>query len=287
MKCDIRLLRNKAIGFMYSKWAEDCFGNEELDIDTENFEKISDYIFNELTANKKSSKSPFMFRTGGQSGSGKTTQLMPSINHIIEKNGLDFINISVRTFSKLHPKYDELLAEFGAGMIREKTNGFALLMLFRTLERLINNKYNILLEVTLLDNYFEKYLFKLAKTKRYNVHFHILSVPREKSDSWIEKRKMVSKTEGNRVVLKSSSNFFFDILPIALGKIVFYKFWNKNDKIFLWNGFDLKPVLIGKVKNNKNFLEIFAKYRAITDFEEIDESKLLNSKIKWFSEYYG
>ncbi len=287
MKGNVKLLRERAIDFMHSKWAGNCRGNENLDIDTENFERISNNIFNELTADKKPSKNPFLFRTGGQSGSGKTTQLMPSINSVIENRNLDFVNISVRTFAKLHPNYDELLEEFGEGLIREKTNGFALMMLFRTVERLLNSKYNILLEVTILDNNFEEYLFRLAKTKRYNVHFHILSVPREKSDLWIEKRKNISRTEGNRVVLKSSSNFFFDILPITLGKIILYSFWNKNDRVFLWNGFDLKPVLIGRVRNNKKLLELFEKYRNIADFQERDESELLNSKIKWFNEYYA
>jgi len=287
MKKDLNILRNRAIGFMHSKWAGDCVGDENLDIDTKNFEDISDYIFNELTKNKKPSKNPFMFRVGGQSGSGKTTQLMPSINSMVENNGLDFINVSVRIFAKLHPNYSKLLSEFGDGMIREKTNGFALMMLFRTMEKLLNGKYNILLEVTILANDFEKYLFRLAKAKKYNVHFHILSVPREKSDLWIEKRKNVSKTEGNRIVLKSSSNFFFDILPITLSEMILYKFWNRNDKIFLWNGFDLGPVFIGKVRNNKMFLELFEKYRTINDFEERDELELLNAKIKWFGDYYG
>ena len=287
MKDKLELFREKAIDFMHSKWAKDCVGNEKLDIDTENFEKISNYIFNELTTNKKPSKSPFIFKIGGQSGSGKTTQLMPSINSVIENNKLDFINISVRMFAKLHPNYNELLQEFGDGMIREKTNGFALMMLFRTVERLIKSKYNILLEITIIDNNFEEYLFRLAKIKRYNVHFHILSVPHEKSDSWIEKRKSVSKTEGNRIVLKSSSDFFFDVLPITLSKIISYNFWNKNDKIFLWSGFDLKPLLIGKVRKNKKSLELLQEYRKIIDFQEVDEIELLNSKIKWFNEYYG
>ena len=80
-----------------------------------------------------------MFRIGGQSGSGKTTQLMPSIQNIIEKKNNNFINISIRLFSKYHPYYNNLLNQYGEGMIREKTNGFALLLIFRITELLIQN----------------------------------------------------------------------------------------------------------------------------------------------------
>lgn len=287
MRNKIAVLREKAIDFMHSKWAADCLSNAELDIDTDNFERIAKVVLADLTVDKRPSKHPFMFRTGGQSGSGKTTQLMPCIQNFIDENGLDFVNISVRTFAKYHPKYNELLEEFGPGLIREKTNGFALMMLFRTLETLVKQKYNILLEVTILDESFEEYLYSLAKKNRFNVHFHVLSVPREKSDFWIEKRKNSSKTEGNRVVFKSSSDFFYGVLPTTLKKMIFYNFWSKNDRVILWNGFDFKPILVGKVYKNRKFIDLFEKYRGINDFEDADEAELLKSKINWFNEYYG
>ena len=287
MKNNIKLLRQKSIDFIHSKWASDCVGNNELDIDTNNFEKIANIVFSDITKDKKPTKKPFLFRVGGQSGSGKTTQLMPAIKSIIDEENKDFANIAVRTFAKYHPYYNQLLEEFGEGMIREKTNGFALMMLFRIMEKLLENKYNILLEVTILDGNFEKYLAELAKKNQYNVHFHILSVPREKSDYWIEKRKNNSKTEGKRIVLKSSSNYFYDVLPESLKKIIGFSFWNKNDKIFLWTGFNLKPVFGSKINSAKSFMDTFFKYRNLINFEEVNEEELLKSKIKWFNEYYG
>ena len=287
MKNNLNILRQKSIDFIHSKWAADCVGSDELDIDTNNFERIADNIFNELTKDKKQNKNPFIFRVGGQSGSGKTTQLMPSIKNTIDKNNANFINIAVRTFAKYHPHYDSLLKEFGNEMIREKTNGFALMMLFRITEKLIKQKYNILLEVTILDQNFEKYLSQLAKQNHYNIHFHILSVPREKSDYWIEKRKNSSKIEGKRIVLKSSYDYFYEDLPATLEKLIKFNFWNKNDKIFLWNGFDLKPIFASKIYGSKKFIQLFNKYRNLTDFNEINEEILLNAKIRWFNEYYS
>lgn len=283
---DLNIFRKKAIDFLHSAWGKDCLGNQELDIGTENFEKIADAAFNKLIKDKKNTKNPFIFRTAGQSGSGKTTQLLPSIQNIIDKKNKDFINISVRIFSTYHPYYNELLNKYGQELIREKTNGFALFLAFRVIEKLIKNKYNILFEITILDNDFELYLSRLAKTNRYKIHFHILSVPKVKSDYWIEKRKQNSITEGNRIVLKSSSNFFYDVLPNTLSKIINYHFWSKNDMIFLWTGFLECPVQYNKIYKNKEFLKVFNEYRNYNTFKEKNEEYLLNYKKKWFENYY-
>lgn len=280
----LTILREKAIHFIHSMWGKDCYKNPMEDIDTSNFNQIANRVFIDMIRNVKSSVNPFMFRIAGQSGSGKTTQLLPSIQKITDKN---FVNISVRIFAKYHPRYNELLLNYGESMIREKTNGFALLMLFRIMELLIKNRYNIIFETTLLDNTFEEYLFKLSKKNNYTIHIHTLSISQKISNLWIEYRKNNSLTEKNRVVLKSSSDFFFNILPITIKNIIEYNFWNKTDKIILWNGFSNNPIYIGKIKNNKDVFNIFQEYREIDNFKIQDKQKLLNAKIRWFKKYYA
>lgn len=286
MKNNLNILRTKAIDFMHSQWASDCLGVDELDIDRENFNSIADRIFNSIVEGKKKSFNPMIFRTGGQSGSGKTTQLMPSIQTIINDKKLDFINLAVRNFANFHPHYDELLAEYGSGLIREKTNGFALMMLFRIAELLIQNHYNILFEVTLLDINFEEYLIKLAKENKYTIHLHVLSVPRKKSEEWIEKRKNKSKTEGNRVVLAKSSDLFYNVLPETINSLIEFDLWSDDDQIFLWNGFNFEPVIYGSIHNNQALMNNFNKYRQIEDFDDANEDELLKAKIKWLRSYY-
>ena len=173
----LTILREKAIHFIHSMWGKDCYKNPMEDIDTSNFNQIANRIFIDMIRNVKSSVNPFMFRIAGQSGSGKTTQLLPSIQKIPDKN---FVNISVRIFAKYHPRYNELLLNYGESMIREKTNGFSLLMLFRMMELLIKNRYNIIFETTLLDNTFEEYLFTISQ---------------KISNLWIEYRKNNSLTD--------------------------------------------------------------------------------------------
>lgn len=286
MKNNLNILRSKAIDFMHSQWASDCLNDELLDIDYQNFNSIANGIFNSMVEGKTKSNSPMIFRTGGQSGSGKTTQLMPSIQTIIGDKNLDFVNLAVRNFAKFHPHYRELLEEYGDGLIREKTNGFALMMLFRIAELLIQNHYNILFEVTLLDIDFEEYLIRLAKENQYTIHFHVLSVPRKKSEEWIEKRKNKSKTEGNRVVLAKSSDLFYNILPKTIDSLIKFDLWSNTDQIFLWNGFDFEPVIYGSIQNNQALMDSFSKYRQIEDFEDANEDELLKAKIKWLRNYY-
>ena len=272
-------LRNKAINFIHSTWNKNC--NENFDIDTIFFNKITETIYNNLTKNKISNDKPFIFRTCGQSGSGKTTQLRPAIDSILNDN---FIKIAIRDFVKYHPNYNEFIKDYEIGLIREKTNGYGLLLCFKILEFLIINHFNILLEVTILDNSFEEYISNLLKQNNYTINYHILSIPKNKSDLWIEKRK-TETTENKRIVLKSSSDFFYNILPKTLNKLINYNIWNQNDKIILWNGFEFEPIHIGNIKNNKKFIELFNKYRNI-DFQDVNEKELLKNKINWFKNYY-
>ncbi|MDR2526817.1 MAG: zeta toxin family protein [Rickettsiales bacterium] len=272
---------DRAIEFMHSKWSIDCKGTN-FDIGTEIFENIANGIYNNLTKNKKMSKNPFIFRIAGQSGSGKTTQLLSAIASIANDN---FIHINIRMFSVFHPNYNILLNEFGEELIREKTNGFSLLMLFRIVEKIIKDRYNILFEMTLLDNDFERYLFILLKKQDYTIHFHILSIPKTISDGWIEKRRNKSKIEQNRVVFKTTSDYFYNVLPETLNKMKNYKEWNKNDKIIIWNCFLFEPVFYGNLED-KECLSIFDKYRKQSACKIRDENKLLEAKIIWLKDNY-
>jgi predicted kinase len=255
-------IRQKAIEFIGSKWKI-----EKID----NFEEIVKVCYQKMIKDVFSVKNPYLLRIAGQSGSGKTTQLLPSIESILDKN---FIKIAVRNFALYYPDYNN----FSKDIVREKTNGFALLLLFRVIELLIKDKYNILFEVTILDPNFEQYLNELAKQNHYTLHFHVLSIPLKKSTEWIEKRQK----ETGRIVLKSSANYFYDILPISLSKILNYDFLTKEDKFYLWNAFERAPVF----QDKKGFMEKFLYYRNYINFKEKKVECLLKMKKKWFIENY-
>ena len=99
--------------------AQHIFPCEKEFIDSIPMEKI----ISELQKNLKSSNHPFLIRTVGQSGSGKSSQLIPALQNVLQEN--TYIRISVGMFAIFHPRY-EFLKKNNPNKLREETNGFAL-----------------------------------------------------------------------------------------------------------------------------------------------------------------
>ena len=196
-------------------------------------------VFESMVVNK--TKKKFLYRICGQSGSGKTTQLLSSLEKMLNEQ-YNPVVLGVRSCAEAHPKYEYFKSNFPSGELREKTNGFALKCMSYVLKLLIENGYFILLDITLLDPIFEEYVLSLLKANNYIVEYHILAVNKEISNSFINKR---FKDIG-RIIYQSSADYFYDILPVGL------KYICLNDKVnscYVWNAFDLEPVYRGKVSN--------------------------------------
>ncbi len=225
-------------------------------------------VFKAITIGK--TKSNFLYRLCGQTGSGKTTQLLEAVGKVIESQKLNPVVLGVRTCAEYHPKYEYFKENFPQGELREKTNGFALKCMSFVLKLLIENGYMVLLDITLLDPIFEDFVLKLLNDNNYNIEYHILAVNKAISDKFIKKRQQCT----GRIIYKSSSDYFYQILPEGLN------FITKNDNqnnCYVWNAFDLKPVYTGKVCNcYDSFI------RAREEIRELchSETELLNWKFK-------
>jgi len=281
-------LRNKSIEFIYKIFAKDCKDTENLKFESEYFNSVVNNFYNDLIIDKEPVEKPFMVRTAGQSGSGKTTQLLPSIKEGLPTN--NYVHLAVRKFAKLHPNYNKLLQEFGDGLIREKTNGFALLCLFKSLELLIKNKYNVLFEVTILDPDFEEYVNRLAKFYNYFLIFNVLSVPFEVSNYFANKRMKESKIEKNRIVPQKTLDFFYEILPLGIERIInISSIFDKNDYFIMWNIISCENILVTN-NFNKNILNLFNKNRIISGELEVylieNIEKKLEEKKKFYREFF-
>lgn len=213
-------------------WADDT----EIDVIINQAEKV----FNKMVENK--TKRKMVYRLCGQTGSGKTTQLLTSVEKFIGERNLNPVILGVRSCAEAHPKYEYFKNNFPAGELREKTNGFALKCMSYVLKLLIENGYMILLDITLLDPEYEKFVLDLLKENNYKVEYHILAVNKEISDNFIIKRFNSS----GRVIYKASADYFYQILPIGL------KYICENDDVnncYIWNAFDLEPVYYGKISD--------------------------------------
>jgi len=225
-------------------------------------------VFEELIPGK--TKSKLLYRICGQSGSGKTTQLLASLEKITFEEKLNPVVLGVRSCAKAHPLYNKFQENFPAGELREKTNGFALKCMSYVLKLLIENGYMILLDITLLDPIFEEFVLSLLKKHNYKIQYHILAVNKYISSNFINKRLK----ESGRIIYQSSADYFYEILPVGLNYIC--KNDNENQS-FVWNAFDLEPVYHGKVAN---CFRVFKKAQNEIKRFKYSEKELLNSKCK-------
>lgn len=224
-------------------------------------------------------KGKILHRLSGQSGCGKTTQLCYALEQIYIKKNKKPLIIGVRTFSPLHPNYDEILKEQGSNLIREKTNGFALKCLCAVLDILSERDYLIILDLTLLDPIFEKYITSLFK-ENYQVCYHIFAVNKSISDSFIEKRKNnLTGSEAGRITFNSSSQYFYEILSLGLEYLV----KNQPDlNCVMWNIFDREPVYMGKISRS---LEFFKANQNLIKPLTLAEEDMRQSKLIFYEKF--
>ena len=111
-------------------------------------------------------KAPFLVRLAGQSGSGKSSQLFPALEYALKDK--TYIAITVGRFASFHPKYTEWQKNCPE-LMREKTNGFALRALVLFYRYCIENRCNIVLDMTLLEPEIDMYLMILAKKMGYKI----------------------------------------------------------------------------------------------------------------------
>lgn len=226
---------------------------------------------------KTYSKNKIIHRLCGQSGAGKTTQLLPAIKKALSLNKRKAKIIAVRNFAKYHPFYKELLNLFDKKDIREKTNSFALKCLFITLYKYIEDGYEIIYDVTLLNEKYEQLLNDILEKNGYTQTFNILAVNKKISDKNILKRQNdIKNFEYARSINNNSSLFFYKNLKKSLK----YLSQNLNCYAIVWTSFFLYPVYFGNIKNCYcKFLEVRKLY-----YKNIyDEKTLLDNKIKIYN----
>ncbi|MBQ7307071.1 MAG: zeta toxin family protein [Clostridia bacterium] len=244
-------------------------------VSNEILEELSQKAFLDMKEGKTKSKK--LFRICGQSGSGKTTQILYAVNEVLNDTNIKPVVIAVRNFATYHPDYQNLINKYGKGEIREKTNGFALKLLCLTLCKFVENGYFIVMDITLLSKEFEKIVLELLKQNEYMVEYLIMSVPKEQSDYFIQKRMEASSGESNRVVYKSSSEFFYFVLAEGL------RFLVENDPFSMatiWSAYKKEPVFYGKLKR---CYQSFEENREILNDLIYTEEELRQSKLEFLT----
>lgn len=219
---------------------------------------------------------PFCLRLVGQSGSGKTSQLLPALQHVLSRQQQGYVSFAVRDFTRYHPHAFEIEARYGQAQFREKTNAFALTLLSFTFLRCAQARLPMLFEVTLLSSIYERWMHAILRSYGYSCDYHCLAVQRSLSDAWIEMRGKILQRE----VSQRSSDFFFTILPIVFKSLQTVELENR---VFLWDCFHKTPQMthLADIGLWNRMVELSQTQQASLDFQVA-----LQAKIDFLYDFY-
>ena len=216
---------------------------------------------------KQKTRNGQLIRIAGLSGSGKTTQILPAAEAYFESRKMQPVLVAARRFVEYHPHYQEILEFYGEENIRKMTDEFATIMMFLVLEGLIKNRFDIILDVTLLDPAMEAILLKMTKENNYQCMLLMTAVSTEVTQKFLDKR--------NWRHTKETEQEFARATELALD------FYAKNSlkmRSVFWNAYDLEPIYDGNIENG---VSIFKKYSQEINIPEHDEEMLKRAKINY------
>ena len=220
--------------------------------------------------------SKFCIRLVGQSGSGKTSQLLPAVKAALEAQSRKYVSLAVRDFVPYHPNLSAIREHYDEGLVREKTNAFALTLLTLVLVRCIREHLPILFEVTLLSPEYERFVHRCLSKEGYSCDYHCLAIAKKMSDAWIEARCR----ETHRVVSKRSSDFFFQTLQPAFETLQSVRISNR---VFIWDAYHTEPQRTRL--SDKNLWEKMQAVAHASD-EPLSFEAALEAKKKFLCDFY-
>ena len=147
--------------------------NSELFTDDELQAQLDLMVYG-LTRNCHTVSSPYAYLLGGQSGAGKTL-----LHEILKaKSGTNVVVINGDEYRKLHPRFDELDAVYGADSVSH-TAAWSGKMTEALIGSLSSSKYNLIVEGTLRTSEVPMRTAELLRSRGYSVSLALMAVKPE------------------------------------------------------------------------------------------------------------
>lgn len=255
----------KIVEYMRAHWPSGV--KSEWQVKIEEYPLIAKRVLAEWTVGR-SAGGEFV-RIAGLSGSGKTSQLLPAVEAYFEKKQKQPILVAARKFVEYHPYFEEIKAEYGEANLRKMTDEFATIMLFLTLKELIQRRFDLILDVTLLDPAMEQILMEMLKSQKYEAWMTMIAVSPEVTQRFLGKRAWRHTKETERE--------FIRVTELALE---FYaKNWGEM-RMVMWNVWQEEPVFDGKIQD---CLDVWQENSAVTEMPEYDKEILKVAKINYLA----
>lgn len=237
----------------------------EWQVGLEEYPKIAKKVLEIFGQGK--TKNGELVRVAGLSGSGKTTQILPAAEAYFESREMQPVLVAARRFVEYHPYYQEILEFYGEENVRKMTDEFATIMMFLVLAELIEGRFDIILDVTLLDPAMEAILLKMMKRNNYESMLLMTAVSVEVAQRFLGKRSWRHTKETEQEFARATE--------LALD---FYAKNNPKMRSVFWNAYELEPVYDGDVEGGVN---VFKKYSQETIIPEHDEESLRCAKTEY------
>lgn len=207
--------------------------SKEMTATADDIEKAAQKAVADLR--KNATNTGVVVRLAGQSGSGKTTQLLPAAKAYFEKKKLKPILVAARELMKYHPYYNEILDRYGKAEIRKRTDDFATVMAYRVIRELTKERYDLIIDIAFASTKVEK-IFTILTAQYATKIVLMMAVSEEVSEKLLAKRSW----RHDRGMEKEFEN--------ANGKAL--KFYGKicpDMRIIMWNFDDLEPIYDGGI----------------------------------------
>ena len=221
----------------------------------------------DLTAGK--TRAGNLMRVAGLSGSGKTSQLLPTAEAYFARQNLQPVVVAARIFVEYHPKFQEIIAECGEEGLRKETDEFATIMLFAILKTLISQRFDIILDVTLLDPKMEAILVQMLTAAKYTATTLMIAVSPEVTERFLRKRSWRHDAETEKEFVRATREamrFYAENCP--------------EMRLVMWNVYADDPIYDG---NFAGALPVFEKYSSETEIPAHNKEKLKLAKIKYLA----
>lgn len=201
---------------------------EQFEVLDDHFNKIFSEIYKDLTKTITQSEPPQAFILGGQPGAGKTT-----IQKIINDKLPNTIVINGDEFRQYHPKFDEIQNTYGKDSVLH-TQSFANKVVETLIDKLSEEKYNLIIEGTLRRAEVPINTCNMLKAKGYKTELSVMAVSAEVSWQGTLDRynKMLEKGLTPRATPKESHDIVVENIAKNVGVIFKEKCF---DNITLYN----------------------------------------------------
>lgn len=256
------------LGYIREHWPSEV--REEWQVSRGDYPGIVEKILGDFT--QRASKKRRFFRIAGQSGSGKTTQLLPAARASFGDGNP--VLVAARRFVEYHPYGKEIEREYGTENLRRKTDDVSTVLMFLTLRGLIRGGYDIILDVSLLDPLVEEMLMGMLEGERYRVGMSMVVASREISEGFIRKRL-------GRVVAEETTDEFWRTSEASMG---FYAEKFPKLPAVLWSAWGLGPIYDGEIGG---CLDEWRKNLAIKELPEgmPSEEELREAKVEYLTDW--